>query len=60
MKYIFQCHKCNKRYEIEMPISKYESKGHICECGEELERSISDYAGGVVWNTTGSYARTSI
>lgn len=55
--------KCGKEQTVEMKLSEYTSYNHICEdenCKGRLVRDISDYAGGAVWNTTGSYARTSI
>lgn len=42
MRYKFVCTECNKAVEIEMKMSEYTSKGHICECGNELTRDIKD------------------
>lgn len=63
MLYKFKCMKCGKEQTVEMKLSEYTSYNHICEdenCKGRLVRDISHYAGGAVWNTTGSYARTSI
>ena len=42
MNYKFKCPECKTVKEIEMKISEYTSKGHYCECGNELVRDISD------------------
>ena len=42
MNYKFICPECKTAKEIEMKISEYTSKGHYCECGNELVRDISD------------------
>lgn len=43
MVYKFVCKKCNKEKEIEMRISEYTGKGHLCDCGGELKRCINDF-----------------
>lgn len=44
MKYIFTCTSCNEDIEIDMPISKYSSEGHLCHvCGKELIRKPEDF-----------------
>lgn len=42
MNYKFICPECNKTVEVEMRISEYTNKGHICECGTELKRDVKD------------------
>lgn len=43
MNYKFVCPECKKKsVEIEMRISEYIGKGHICECGVELKRDVKD------------------
>lgn len=42
MTYKFICPKCGKQKEIDMRISEYTSKGHYCDCGEELKRDVKD------------------
>ena len=52
---------CGEKYIISMPISEYTPDGHYCKKDNtELERDISDYAGGSIWKCTGSYSSTSI
>lgn len=61
MQYKFKCPKCGKVYNIDMPISKYTSTGHICEdksCKTELIRDISDFAGGAIWKCDGAFGKT--
>lgn len=61
MQYKFKCPKCGEKYIISMPISEYTPDGHYCKKDNiELERDISDYAGGSIWKCTGSYSSTSI
>lgn len=43
MIYKFVCPVCNKKYDIQMPISEYKPNGHFCECGAELNRDIKDF-----------------
>lgn len=60
MNYKFQCKKCGQKYLINMPISAYTAIGHKCQnpnCDGELERDMSDYAGGFIWKCNGSYAK---
>ena len=40
MNYKFKCPECKTVKEIEMKISEYTSKGHYCECGNELVSDI--------------------
>lgn len=42
MNYKFICPECKKSVEIEMRISEYTGKGHVCECGAELKRDVKD------------------
>lgn len=42
MIYKFICPECKKSVEIEMRISEYTGKGHVCECGFELKRDVKD------------------
>ena len=53
MIYKFICPKCNTEKEIEMRMSEYTSKGHICDCGEELKRDVSDICSSFKVNVTG-------
>ena len=61
MQYKFVCPKCGEKYTLSIPISEYTSEGHYCEKDNtELERDVTDFAGGAVWKCGGSYSSTSI
>ena len=56
MKYQFICPKCDKKKEIEMPISEYKSTGHKCECGTELKRDPNSFCRSYQVNCDGFYS----
>lgn len=52
--------KMRTKFLISMPLALYTAIGHKCQnpkCDGELERDMSDYAGGFIWKCTGSYAK---
>lgn len=56
MTYKFICPECKTEHSVDMKISEYTSEGHNCEkCGHELERSVTDFAGGAIWKCPGAY-----
>jgi len=60
MDYKFKCNKCGQNFIFSMPISEYTALGHKCQnpdCDGELERDMSDFAGGFIWKCHGSYAK---
>lgn len=60
MDYKFICPKCGQKFLISMPLALYTAIGHKCQnpkCDGELERDMSDFAGGFIWKCTGSYAK---
>lgn len=57
MQYKFKCPKCGEKFTLSIPISEYTPTGHKCQnpnCDGELEREISDFAGGVIWKCDGA------
>lgn len=61
MQYKFMCPKCGQRYVLSIPISEYTSTGHKCQnldCDEELQREVSDFAGGVIWKCQGAFGKS--
>ena len=61
MQYKFMCPKCGQRYVLSIPISEYTSTGHKCQnldCDVELQREVSDFAGGVIWKCQGAFGKS--
>lgn len=61
MQYKFKCPKCGQTFIISIPISEYRATGHKCQnpnCNTELERDVSDFAGGVIWKCDGAYGKS--
>lgn len=56
MTYKFKCPSCGKQTEIQMRMSEYRSDGHMCECGVELVRDVSDMCTTYSLNCTGFYS----
>ena len=56
MIYRFVCPSCGRQQEIKMKIDEYRAHGHLCECGEELIRDVSDFCGSYSVNCTGFYS----
>ena len=60
MDYKFKCKKCGQKFIISMPISEYTALGHKCQnsdCDGELERDMSEFAGGIIGKYHGSYVK---
>lgn len=47
MIYLFNCQKCDKTEEREIPITEYDQKKNeqICNCGAKMERVFTPIAG---------------
>ena len=56
MIYRFKCPVCGQTEEIQMRISKYRPSGHICKCGAELIRDITDFGMNYQTKCDGFYA----
>lgn len=56
MNYLFRCPSCGKQTEIQMRMSEYHADGHLCECGAELVRDLSDICTNYQINCTGFYS----
>ena len=55
-RYPFECPKCGKGGDIEMPISEYDKRKDniICECGTKMKRVFTPF-GAVILNCQGFY-----
>lgn len=63
MQYKFMCPKCRQKYVLSIPISEYTSIGHKCQnpdCDGELQREVSDFAGGVIWKCGGAFGKANV
>ena len=58
MTYSFICPNCGKKYDIQMPISKYQDEGHMCECGTELKRDPKSFNGTFIVKCDGFCGKT--
>ncbi len=56
MNYLFRCPSCGKQTKIHMRMSEYSADGHLCECGAELVRDLSDICTNYQINCTGFYS----
>lgn len=58
MYYPFECPNCKHKEELNMKMSEYTDKGHMCpECGTEMKREISSMAGAMSIDNTGGFYR---
>lgn len=60
MDYSFICPKCEKEETIEMRMSEYTSKGHMCKkCGTELVRNPESFCSNFQVNCDGFFGKSS-
>lgn len=56
MTYKFICKNCGQKFALDIAMKDFKPEGHICEnCGNELERDVTDFAGGAIWRCSGAY-----
>ena len=58
MTYKFVCPKCSKEKDVQMPMTEYTAKGHICECGTELVRNPKTFCCAYQVNCDGFYGKS--
>lgn len=61
MRYPFYCPKCGARRDINMLITEYTDKNHMCpDCGTEMKHDIASFGSIAVDKTNSFFRHTSI